>query len=83
MFAMFSEIRIKARGTDPVSIASKVIVLWFRNLLPSTLGGWILLPFWIALSPVLLFFVVLAHLCLILNLGSEDDPLGYTIFLTK
>ena len=83
MFAMFSGVQIKPRGTDLVTIASKIIVLWFRNLLPSTVWGWILLPFWIALSPVLLFFVALAHLSLILNLGSEDDPLGYTIFVTK
>jgi SAM-dependent methyltransferase len=83
MFAMFSEVHIKPRGTDIATIASKVIVLWFRDLLPSTLRRWILLPFWIALSPVLLFFVAIAHLCLILNLGSEDDPLGYTIVVIK
>jgi ubiquinone/menaquinone biosynthesis C-methylase UbiE len=83
MFAMFSEIQIKPRGTDLATIASKIIVLWFRNILPSTVREWTLLPFWIALLPVLLFFVALAHLCLNLHLGSEDDPLGYTILVTK
>jgi SAM-dependent methyltransferase len=83
MFTMFSEVQIKARGTDLVTIASKVIVLWCRNLLPSTVGGWILLPFWIVLSPILFFFVAVAHLSLFLNLGSEDDPLGYTIIVIK
>jgi SAM-dependent methyltransferase len=83
MFAMFSEVQIKPRGTDFATIASKIIVLWFRNLAPSTVWGWILLPFWIAFSPVLFFFIVLAHLCVNLNLGSEDDPLGYTIVVIK
>jgi len=83
MFAMFSEVQIKARGTDLATIASKIIVLWFRNLLPSTVRGWILLPVWITLSPVLFFFVALAHLCLNLHLGSEADPLGYTIVVIK
>jgi ubiquinone/menaquinone biosynthesis C-methylase UbiE len=83
MFAMFSEVQIKPRGTDLAAIASKVIVLWFRNLLPSTVWRLILLPFWIAFSPVLFFFIALGHLCVNLNLGSEDDPLGYTIVAIK
>jgi hypothetical protein len=83
MFARFSEVQIKPRGTDFATIVSKAIVLWFRNLLPSTMLGWILCPFWVALSPLLLFLVALGHACLILNLGSEDDPLGYTIVVIK
>ena len=83
MFAMFSEVQIRPRGTDFATIASKVIVLWTRNLLPTTARGWILLPLWVVLSPVLLFLVALAHLCLTLNLGGEDDPLGYTIVVIK
>jgi hypothetical protein len=83
MFAMFTEVQISPRGTDLVTIASKVIVLWFRNLRPLTIWGWILLPFWITLSRVLFFFIALGHLCLSLDLGSEDDPLGYTIVVVK
>jgi SAM-dependent methyltransferase len=83
MFAMFDHVNIKARGTDFAAIAAKVIVLWFRNLLPSTLRAWIALPFWVAFSPVLFFFIGLGHVCLNLHLGSEDDPLGYTIVVIK
>jgi 2-polyprenyl-3-methyl-5-hydroxy-6-metoxy-1,4-benzoquinol methylase len=83
MFALFRVVQIKPRGTDVVTIVSKVIVLWFRNLRPSTVWGWILLPFWLALSPILLVSVALGHLSLLLNVGSEDDPLGYTIIVTK
>jgi SAM-dependent methyltransferase len=83
MFTEFGVGRIKPRGTDLVTIASKGIVLWFRNLRPSTGRGWISLPFWIALSPILLFLVALGHLSLALNLRSADDPLGYTIIVTK
>lgn len=83
MFAVFSVVQIKPRGTDLVTIASKVIVLWFRNLRPSTAWGWLFFPFWIAFSPILFLFVALGHLALLLNLGSADDPLGYTIIVTK
>jgi SAM-dependent methyltransferase len=83
MFASFSVVRIKPRGTDVVTIVSKFIVLWFRNLRPSTVSGWVCLPFWIALSPILLVAVALGHLSLLLKVGSEDDPLGYTIIVTK
>lgn len=83
MFKAFAEVQIKPRGTDLTSISGKIIVLWFRNLLPSKTAGWLLLPFWILFLPILAIFVVIAHLSLILRLGSEDDPLGYTILVTK
>jgi len=83
MFSKFSSTEIKNRGTDIVTIASKVIVLWFRNLLPSQIWKWIFVPVWIALSPILVMVVIIAHISLLLNLGSDDDPLGYTIIVKK
>jgi len=83
MFGRFSMVRVTSRGTDICSIANKVIVIWFRNLLPGRLWRWLFVPIWIALSPVLIFIVVLAHFALWFHLGSDDDPLGYTVILKK
>ncbi len=83
MFSKFSETKIKNRGTDIANIGNKVIVLWFRNLLPAQLWKWIFVPFWIALLPILAAVVMLAHVSLIFNLGSDEDPLGYTITVRK
>jgi ubiquinone/menaquinone biosynthesis C-methylase UbiE len=83
MFSKFSEAKIKNRGTDIANIANKVIVLWFRNLIPSQIWKWIFVPVWVALCPILITVVLLAHLSLILNFGSDEDPLGYTIIVKK
>jgi len=83
MFAEFAEVAISNRGTDIASIANKVIVLWFRNLLPLKKWKLVFTPFWVVLSPVLAVTVLIAHLSLILNLGSDNDPLGYTIVARK
>jgi hypothetical protein len=83
MFAAFSEVKIKNRGTDIPNIGNKVIVLWFRNLIPAQAWKWIFVPVWVALSPILALTVLIAHLALIFNLGSDDDPLGYTILVKK
>lgn len=83
MFSKFSETKITNRGTDIANIANKVIVLWFRNLLPSQIWKWIFVPVWVVLSPILITVVLLAHLSLLLNFGSDEDPLGYTIIVKK
>jgi ubiquinone/menaquinone biosynthesis C-methylase UbiE len=83
MFSKFSEVKIKNRGTDIANIANKVIVLWFRNLLPSQGWKWIFVPVWIVFSPVLILVVIIAHFSLLLNLGSDEDPLGYTVLVKK
>lgn len=83
MFSKFSSAEIRPRGTDIAAIASKIIVLFFRNLLPAEAWKWIFVPIWIALSPILAITVVIAHIALILNLGAEEDPLGYTIIIKK
>lgn len=83
MFSKFSEAKITHRGTDIGNIGNKVIVLWFRNLLPAKAWKWLFVPVWIALSPILAIVVILAHISLLLDLGSNDDPLGYTIIVKK
>jgi hypothetical protein len=83
MFGKFSEAKITNRGTDIPNIANKVIVLWFRNLLPSKIWKWLFVPVWVAFSPILIAMVILAHLSLIFNWGSNEDPLGYTIIVKK
>jgi ubiquinone/menaquinone biosynthesis C-methylase UbiE len=83
MFAQFSSIKIINRGSDISNIVNKVIVLWFRNLLPSTLWKWIFTPIWIVLLPLLGVLVMIAHLSLWFNFGSDEDPMGYTIILKK
>jgi ubiquinone/menaquinone biosynthesis C-methylase UbiE len=83
MFSKFSETKIQNRGTDLAVIGNKVIVLWFRNLLPAQAWKWIFVPFWIVTSPILAVVVAIAHLSLLLNLGTDEDPLGYTIWVKK
>lgn len=83
MFSRFTEMKIKNRGTDIPNIINKIIIVWFRNLFPAQLWKWLFVPLWVALLPLLVVMVILAHLSLWLNWGSEDDPLGYTIIVKK
>jgi ubiquinone/menaquinone biosynthesis C-methylase UbiE len=83
MFAQFSEITIKPRGTDFAVIGSKLIVLFFRGLFPDKIWKYIFLPLLILFSPVLIVAIIVAHLAILFKLGSQDDPLGYTIVLKK
>ncbi|MFN8308889.1 MAG: class I SAM-dependent methyltransferase [Chitinophagales bacterium] len=83
IFSNFREAKIENRGTDIAVIGNKVIVLFFRNLIPSPAWRWIFVPFWILLLPVLALMVVLAHLALLFGFGTDEDPLGYTILLKK
>ncbi len=83
IFSKFSVIEIVPRGTDIVTIVSKIIVLFARNLVPTSLLKILLLPFWILLSPLLVVAVIIGHVSRILNAGSSHDPLGYSIKLIK
>ena len=83
MFSGFSQVSIKPRGSDIAVIANKLIVMWFRNLLPAKKWQYVFVPVWIVLSPVLVAAVAVAHISLLLDLGSVDDPLGYTIECIK
>jgi ubiquinone/menaquinone biosynthesis C-methylase UbiE len=83
IFERFSSVDIKPRGTDISVIGSKIIVLFFRNLLPREEWRYLLIPVWILLSPILVVAVIISQLSLIFNLGSDEDPLGYTILVKK
>jgi ubiquinone/menaquinone biosynthesis C-methylase UbiE len=82
-FDAFSEVEIKPRGADIAVIASKVVVLWARNVLPKRPWKWILVPFWVFLLPVPMIAVFFAHVSLLLGWGATEDPLGYTILVHK
>jgi ubiquinone/menaquinone biosynthesis C-methylase UbiE len=83
LFQEFEQVSIKNRGTDLAVIANKLIVLWFRNMLPAKKWKLIFVPFWILLLPVLFVFIAIAHFSLWFHWGSTDDPLGYTILISK
>ena len=83
MFAKFSEAKITNRGTDVTVIANKVIVMFIRNLMPVDAWKWIFVPFWLCLTPILGFISAMGHLSLWFNLGTDEDPLGYTIIVKK
>jgi SAM-dependent methyltransferase len=83
IFEKFSEARITNRGTDLAVIGNKVIVLFFRNLFPDKFWKWLFVPFWVLLLPVLGIVVLIAHLSLLFNWGTDEDPLGYTIRIKK
>lgn len=82
--AHFSEVEISERGNDIAVIANKLTVLMVRLLLPSRKSLAILN--WLgclAMFPITLFFLGLAHLSLTFNFGSKDDPLGYGVIAKK
>jgi ubiquinone/menaquinone biosynthesis C-methylase UbiE len=83
IFSQFTEVNITPRGTDIAAISSKIIVLYFRNLLPQKMWAWLLTPIWIVFSPILIITVIIAHFALWFKLGAEEDPLGYTIIIKK
>jgi SAM-dependent methyltransferase len=82
MFASFSDVRIEERGNDIAVIANKLIVVALRMIRPSrwSLVQW---PLLLLLFPLAFSFLLVAHLTLALDLGSKDDPLGYSIVAVK
>lgn len=83
IFSNFSEVQITPRGTDLVTICSKIIVAYFRNILKISLKSFIYLPFILLFSPFMPLVLLVAHISLQFNIGTNDDPLGYTIILKK
>jgi SAM-dependent methyltransferase len=89
LFQAFNKVSIVNRGTDINTIVSKMIVLYFGNLTSWEFDfkSLLLMPFKIlflvVFTPFLGIAGLLSHLSLLLGLGSEDDPLGYTITLKK
>ena len=83
VFRGFREAAISARGTDISVIASKLVVLWFRNLVPVDHRKRVFIPLWVIASPALAVVLAIAHICTVAGVGSADDPLGYTVLLRK
>lgn len=83
IFNKFIEVDVTPRGTDIAAITSKIIVLFFRNLLPQKMLAWLLTPIWILLSPILIVAVIIGHFALWFKLGTDEDPLGYTVIIKK
>jgi SAM-dependent methyltransferase len=82
MFAGFEAVTIEERGNDLAVIANKLIVVAMRMIRPSrwSLVHWPLLAF---ILPVAAVFLLVAHIALAFDLGSKDDPLGYSIVAIK
>jgi SAM-dependent methyltransferase len=83
IFSAYSDVTITPRGTDVAVIGSKVVVLWFRNLLPATRWRLVFTPLWALATPLVVAALLIAHLCILWPIGSVDDPLGYTITAGK
>jgi SAM-dependent methyltransferase len=84
LFKDFKSVKIKPRGSDITVICSKLIVASARTLKPKKNANLILLPIWaVILLPIVLLSLIIGHLSIIFNFGSKNDPLGYTIYLSK
>jgi len=76
--ARFKVLEIEERGNDLAAIANKLLVWCVRLLRPrpsvklvyTGVGA-------ILLAPLLLTFMVIAHMALYFGWGSKEDPLGY------
>ena len=76
----FVEIVISERGNDLCVIANKLLVVMLRLIKPQ--------PFWkiiyrwpiaFLFLPALFISFIVAHLSLLFNFGSVEDPLGYSV----
>jgi SAM-dependent methyltransferase len=82
--AGFSGIAIKERGNEIAVIANKLLVLTVHLLRPrrwwNSFWTWVLAA---VLSPITIGFLVAAHVALLFNIGSKEDPLGYGVIAMK
>jgi SAM-dependent methyltransferase len=84
LFADFKEVNIRARGSDVVSIAAKLLVVAVRLARPKVDMSFIWrLPAFVILAPFLIVVMAIALVALLFDLGSKSDPLGYSIVCVK
>jgi len=83
LFSAFVIESITPRGSDITVICNKLIVAAARQVYSRQKIVYAALPFMLVLSPFMLIIVVWGQCSLWFNLGSTDDPLGYTIRLKK
>jgi SAM-dependent methyltransferase len=81
--AGFSDMTVTPRGTDFVVAVSKVNAFFFRLILTrrKTLVLRIFAPIFFCFCFVvpITLFAALGHLAIFFNIGSQDDPLGYSV----
>lgn len=82
LFAAFSSIHIQPRGSDLTVICAKIVVVFARSLTHPLAHPFAFLCAGICV-PLLPFVLLFEHLSLLCHLGSNDDPLGYTVHLKK
>jgi SAM-dependent methyltransferase len=78
MLKPFGQFEIAERGNDVAAIANKLVVLCMGLLRPG-LGLIWRAPLALAAAPFAGLFLLAAHACIILDMGSKDDPLGYAV----
>ena len=83
LFAAFQGISVVPRGTDITTIAAKIIVVFSRSIIRERRVQWLGLLLAILCSPILLASILMGHLSLLCNIGTSDDPLGYTVRLVN
>ncbi|OFY66936.1 MAG: hypothetical protein A3H98_01515 [Bacteroidetes bacterium RIFCSPLOWO2_02_FULL_36_8] len=83
LFYGFSDCKIIPRGTDLLVIISKIMVIYLRNLIPRKFLGTINSMLALCVTPLILLLVFIGYIVLYLNLGSDNDPLGYTVIAKK
>jgi hypothetical protein len=82
---LFSAFRIDAllpRGSDIAVIGNKMVVIAAQQVTAPS-GKWWRLPLLALASPLFAGAVLWAHAAIWFDLGSKNDPLGYTLRLTK
>lgn len=84
IFIDFKSVKITHRGTDVASIMAKLLVIWFRNLFPGK-RNFKVVSFLVAAlcTPVAVVLAGIGHASIRLNIGSKDDPLGYSVIAIK
>lgn len=90
LFAAYGSPVVTPRGTDFTTIASKIVVAYARNLVrlkPAAAADWLLWPVRlvaaVVTAPLLALALLLGHCGILFGLGSNDDPLGYTVVARK
>ena len=76
----FSDVQIEERGSDIGVIANKLLVLCARSLRPAKRFqfAWSI-PLALFCLPVMILFLVAAHVIERLGSGADEDPLGYSV----
>jgi SAM-dependent methyltransferase len=84
LFAGFRKFEVEERGDDLAVIANKLIVIEMRlaNPRPPIALLW-RIPIFVALAPLVIVALGVAHLSLAFGWGSRMDPLGYGVSAVK